>query len=175
MSEVTPDTDPDTGMGSDVPPDSTRVTPRARRMAIIGVIALVLVAGAVVVGVRTTGARSGALTTAALVCSYTGQITGTNTIKWTDTENRTGGNFYVELWQDGADWGATTGESYRVWNGAAKGKVVNGASANTTYSSMWQVLQSSGSHHWTFRVSYNPGTTGQPATGTGYPADKNCW
>jgi len=56
---------PDTGMGSDLPVTTTRSIRRTRRVAIIGALALVLVAGAVLVGVKTTGARSGALLTSA--------------------------------------------------------------------------------------------------------------
>jgi len=48
-------------MGSDLPVTTTRSIRRTRRVAIIGALALVLVAGAVLVGVKTTGARSGAL------------------------------------------------------------------------------------------------------------------
>jgi len=58
-------TPPDTGMGPATPSVSTRSTRRTRRLAIVGALALVLVAGAVLVGVTTTGARSGTLSTAA--------------------------------------------------------------------------------------------------------------
>ena len=60
------DTSSDTGMGPDVPTTTARSTRRTRRMAIIGALALVIVAGAVLVGVKTTGARSGAISTAAI-------------------------------------------------------------------------------------------------------------
>ena len=59
------DTPSDTTMGPDVPTTKTRSTRRTRRLAIIGVLALVLVAGAVLVGVKTTGSRSGTVSTAA--------------------------------------------------------------------------------------------------------------
>ena len=57
------DTPPDTGMGPDIPTTASRSTRRTRRLAIIGALALVLVAGAVLVGVKSTGARSGTLNT----------------------------------------------------------------------------------------------------------------
>ena len=63
-------TPPSTGMEADTPATTTRSTRRTRRLAIIGALALVLVAGAVLVGVKTTGARSGA--------SYTGATCATN-------------------------------------------------------------------------------------------------
>ena len=54
------DTSHDHGMGAD---ESTTHSGRhTRRLAIVGVLALVLVAGAVLVGVKSTGARSGATT-----------------------------------------------------------------------------------------------------------------
>ena len=52
-------TPPDSDMGPDAPTTSTRSHRRTRNLTIIGALALVLVAGAVLVGVRTTGARSG--------------------------------------------------------------------------------------------------------------------
>ncbi len=57
----------DTGTGPDVPAatTTTRSTRRTRRLAIIGALALVLVASAVLVGVKTTGARSGTVSTGA--------------------------------------------------------------------------------------------------------------
>ncbi len=58
-------TPPDNDMGPDAPTTSTRSHRRTRNLTIIGALALVLVAGAVLVGVRTTGARSGALTCSA--------------------------------------------------------------------------------------------------------------
>jgi len=58
-------TPPDTGMGPATPAVSTRSTRRTRRLAIVGALALVLVAGAVLVGVTTTGARSGLLSSTA--------------------------------------------------------------------------------------------------------------
>lgn len=63
-------TPPSTGMGPEVPATTTRSTRRTRRLTIIGALALALVAGAVLVGVGTTGARSGA--------SYTGATCATN-------------------------------------------------------------------------------------------------
>ncbi len=51
------DTQPGTGMGPETPATTTR---RTRRLALIGALALVLVAGAVLIGVSTSGARSGA-------------------------------------------------------------------------------------------------------------------
>ena len=58
-------TPPDTGMGPETPSVTTRSIRRTRRLTIVGVLALVLVAGAVLVGVTTTGARSGSLSTEA--------------------------------------------------------------------------------------------------------------
>ena len=60
----------DNGMGSDEPP--ARSARHTRRLAIVGALALVLVAGAVLVGVKTTGARSGALssTNATVTCAF---------------------------------------------------------------------------------------------------------
>ena len=46
-------------------PTATRSTRRTRRLVIVGAVALVLVAGAVVVGVTTTGSRSGTVSTVA--------------------------------------------------------------------------------------------------------------
>ena len=63
-------TPPDTGMGPETPASTTRSTRSTRRLAIIGALAIALVAGAALVGVRTTGARSGA--------SYTGATCATN-------------------------------------------------------------------------------------------------
>ena len=57
------DTPPDTGMGPETPVTTARSTRRTRRLAIIGVLALVLIAGAVFVGAQVTGSRSGATTT----------------------------------------------------------------------------------------------------------------
>jgi len=54
------DTPLDTGMGPDVPATTTRSTRRTRRLAIIGALALVLIAGTVLVGAQVTGSRSGA-------------------------------------------------------------------------------------------------------------------
>lgn len=54
------DTPNATGMGPDVPATATRSTRRTRRLAIIGALAIVLIAGAVLVGARVTGSRSGA-------------------------------------------------------------------------------------------------------------------
>ena len=48
-----------TGMGPDAPATATRSSRRSRRLAIVGALALVIVAGAVFVGVKTTGARGG--------------------------------------------------------------------------------------------------------------------
>ena len=55
------ETPPDTGMGPDEPAASPRSARRNRRLAIVGALALVLVAGAVLVGVTTSGSRSGTL------------------------------------------------------------------------------------------------------------------
>ena len=60
------DTAPDTGMGPEAPATAVSSTRRTRRLAIVGALALVLVAGAVLVGVKTTGARSGSLTSTAV-------------------------------------------------------------------------------------------------------------
>ena len=60
------DTAPDTGMGPEPPATAASSTRRTRRLAIVGALALVLVAGAVLVGVKTTGARSGSLTSTAV-------------------------------------------------------------------------------------------------------------
>ena len=57
------DTSHDRGMGADEPP--ARSARHTRRLAIVGALALVLVAGAVLVGVKTTGARSGTVSTGA--------------------------------------------------------------------------------------------------------------
>jgi len=59
-------TPPGTGMGPENPVTSTRSAKRTRRMIVVGALALVLVAGAVLVGVRTAGTRSGALSSAAV-------------------------------------------------------------------------------------------------------------
>jgi hypothetical protein len=58
-------TPPDTGMGPETPFVTTRSIRRTRRLTIVGALALVLVAGAVLVGVTTTGARSGSLSSTA--------------------------------------------------------------------------------------------------------------
>ena len=55
------DIQPDTGMGPETPATSTRSNRRTRRLAIVGALALVLVAGALLVGVKTTGGGSGAI------------------------------------------------------------------------------------------------------------------
>jgi hypothetical protein len=73
------ETPTDTGMGSDIPPTSTRSTRRTRRLAIIGALALVLVAGVVVIGLRAEGSRSGALSsTATKVSARITCVTGYN-------------------------------------------------------------------------------------------------
>lgn len=59
------ETPPDTGMGPDEPAASPRSARRNRRLAVVGALALVLVAGAVLVGVTTSGSRSGTLAAAA--------------------------------------------------------------------------------------------------------------
>ena len=58
-------TPPETGMGPEAPMATARSARRTRRLAIIGALALVLVAGAVLVGVTATGPRSGTLATQA--------------------------------------------------------------------------------------------------------------
>lgn len=67
------------GIGPETPATttrSTRRTRRTRRLAIIGALALVLVAGAVLAGMKMTGARSGTITSSAteiniaVKCSY---------------------------------------------------------------------------------------------------------
>ena len=67
------DTSHDRGMGADEPP--ARSARHTRRLAIVGALALVLVAGAVLVGVKTTGSRSGALTSssATVTCAFVEQ------------------------------------------------------------------------------------------------------
>ncbi|MCX6459146.1 MAG: hypothetical protein NTZ03_02435 [Actinobacteria bacterium] len=67
----------DNDMGPDAPITSTRSHRRTRNLTIIGALALVLVAGAVLVGVRTTGARSGALCSTACAVGDTGPGGGT--------------------------------------------------------------------------------------------------
>ena len=64
------DTSHDHGMGSDEP--TTHSGRHTRRLAIVGVLAIVLVAGAVLVGVKSTGARSGATTStnATVTCTF---------------------------------------------------------------------------------------------------------
>ena len=58
-------TPPENGMGPEAPVATARSARRTRRLAIIGALALVLVAGAVLVGVTATGSRSGTLSTQA--------------------------------------------------------------------------------------------------------------
>jgi len=53
------DTLNESGLGPETPASARRSTRRTRRVAIIGALALVLVAGAVLVGVTTSGARGG--------------------------------------------------------------------------------------------------------------------
>ena len=64
------DTSHDHGMGADEP--TTHSGRHTRRLAIVGVLAIMLVAGAVLVGVKSTGARSGALssTDATVTCAF---------------------------------------------------------------------------------------------------------
>ncbi|MCX6460627.1 MAG: hypothetical protein NTZ03_09995 [Actinobacteria bacterium] len=93
MTETSSDND----MGPDTPASPARSTRRTRRLAIIGALALVLVAGAVLVGVKTTGARSGALVNK-IVCSPRATSTNTVTLTWTDDADLSGGYFDI-LWK----------------------------------------------------------------------------
>lgn len=90
-------TSPDNDMGPDTPSSSARSTRRTRRLAIIGALALVIVAGAVLVGVKTTGARSGTLVDK-VVCSPRATSTKTVTLTWTDDADLSEGYFDI-LWK----------------------------------------------------------------------------
>ena len=98
----------DTGMGPEAPATTTRSSRRTRRLAIVGALALVLVAGAVLVGVKTTGARSGATQSAIGVKCVTSGITvnGQYPIKVTFT---TDGTSHAILYYDGSDSGGYNG------------------------------------------------------------------
>jgi len=98
------DTSNGTGMGPQTPATTTRSSRRTRRIAIISTLALVLVAGAVLVGVKTTGARSGALTasTIGVKCVTPGLRNGAYPITVTFTTDNTTHNI---LYYDGSDGG----------------------------------------------------------------------
>ena len=59
------ETPPDTGVGPDEPAATPRSARRNRRLAIVGALALVLGSGTVLLGITTSGSRSGTLATAA--------------------------------------------------------------------------------------------------------------
>ena len=97
----------DTGMGPEAPATATRSIRRTRRLAIVGALALVLVAGAVLVGVKTTGARSGATATQSAIgvkCVTSGKpVNGQYPITVTFT---TDGTSHTILYYDGSDQGS---------------------------------------------------------------------
>jgi len=105
------ETPPDTGMGAEAPATTTRSTRRTRRLAIIGALALVLIAGAVLVGTKVTGSRSGTVSTGAygtVTCTrgstttykystaYTPK-TGTVRFTWLNSGNQNVGSFTPTL------------------------------------------------------------------------------
>ena len=95
----------DTGMGSDVPATTTRSTRRTRRLTVIGALALVLVAGAVLVGAKASGARSGATVTQYAIgvkCVTPGLTNGVYPITVTFTGDSTK---HTVLYYDGSDGG----------------------------------------------------------------------
>ncbi|MEI6372800.1 MAG: hypothetical protein WCP26_03370 [Actinomycetes bacterium] len=90
----------DEGIAPEAPSDaspSTRSKRRTRRLSIIGALALILIAGAVLVGIKSTGARSGAINISSISCLYPAS-TGAhaeNELRWNDTTDTTGGDFFV--------------------------------------------------------------------------------
>ena len=69
---------------------ASRASRRTRRMVIVGALAIVLVAGLVLVGAKTNGARSGALVAGTMSCSPSGSTTSV-TLKWKDDVDRSAG------------------------------------------------------------------------------------
>jgi len=51
----------ETDMGSDQPETATRSNRRRQRVTIVGVLALIVIAGTVLVGVKSNGARSASI------------------------------------------------------------------------------------------------------------------
>lgn len=82
-------------------PTASRSSRRNRRMVIIGALALVLVAGVVLVGVQTTGARSGALV-GAIQCVNSDNGDSNQSVSWTDNANSTGGKYFINYYAAGS-------------------------------------------------------------------------
>ena len=114
------DTSSDAGMGPDVPATTTRSTRRTRRLAIIGAVALVVVAGAVLGGAQVTGSRSGTTVpdlVGTVSCTKGGSTTfapldGANwvTFTWLDQYGTVKGG-PVSAVKSGGTWSATTVDS----------------------------------------------------------------
>ncbi len=111
------ETPPDTSMGPETPATTARSSRRTRRVAIIGALALVLVAGAVLVGAQVTGSRAGATTTDVIGTVSCAPATGSTTFAPADV-----GDFNVRFfWLD--QYGATI-----TWASAIKSNGVWSAS-----------------------------------------------
>ncbi|CAB4962803.1 unannotated protein [freshwater metagenome] len=101
---------------------ASRASRRTRRMVIVGALAIVLVAGLVLVGAKTNGARSGALVAGSLTCKISGTgNTKKASVQWNDNEDRTTG---------------TTAGNYTVTpTGSSSPKTVSGLGADALYTS----------------------------------------
>jgi hypothetical protein len=123
-------------------PSTGRSSRRTRNIVIAVVVALVLVGGVLIVAGRSGGDRAGTLTSAGLQCS-TRSATSTQTVSWTDDQDRTGGTFTVM---------GTAGTQASVT------QTVAGGVAGTTYSSAFTSKKSA---TWTFTVTFSSGVIGR--------------
>ena len=135
--------------------DTTQPTPgrssrRTRRLAIVGVLALVLVGGIAIVAATTNGARSGSITSAGFTC-----VTDSNgtSVEWTDNADLTGGTFTVN---------AVT--STRItYTGTMPGKSANSKYTSTTAFKTPASFMINGTI-FTFTITYKPSGVGQSPT-----------
>ena len=123
----------DTGMGSDVPATTTRSTRRTRRLTVIGALALVLVAGAVLMGAKASGARSGAYTQVLIgvKCVTPGLTNGVYPITVTFTGD---GTKHTVLYYDGSD-----GSHYYSLGSTTTGTFTSSTSTDALYNTRIKV------------------------------------
>ena len=123
----------DTGMVSDVPATTTPSTRRTRRLTVIGALALVLVAGAVLVGAKASGARSGSLTQVPIgvKCVTPGLTNGVFPITVTFPSD---GTKHTVLYYDGSDGG-----HYYPLGSTTSGTFTSSTSTDALYNTLIKV------------------------------------
>jgi len=114
-------------------PTASRSSRRNRRMVLIGALALVLVAGVVLVGVQINGARSGALV-GAITCVNSDNGDSNQSVSWTDDADTTGGTYIINYYAAGGSQVAR----------------VPGNVANTTYK--WSLPSGTTVGDWTVNL-----------------------